>query len=174
MVYRFLIIIFILTNFLVSDEIKNLKTFQADFMQNIDSNSGQKIKYFGKVYIKNNGLVLWQYKKPIIKNIYIKKNFAIIDEPELEQAIYTEMKNEINIIKILKTSKKINDKLFLAKINDVSYSIIFKNKKISKIRYVDKLDNSIEISFNNILQNSKIKDEIFYFSAPDYYDIIRQ
>ena len=34
--------------------------------------------------------------------MYINNDYAIVDEPELEQAIYTKLDSEINIIKTIK------------------------------------------------------------------------
>lgn len=49
---------------------------------------------------------MWKYKTPVVKNVYIENNMAIVDEPELEQAIFTTLENEINILKLLKEAKK--------------------------------------------------------------------
>lgn len=175
MVYKILSIFCMFFTFsYASINIKNLKTFQADFVQNIKSNTGKKIEYKGKVYIKNTGKILWRYKTPIEKNVYVLNNFAIVDEPELEQAIYTELENEINIIKILQTAKKVKKNIYKASIDKVDYFIEFKENKIEKIKYKDKLENDVFISFNNSVLNSNIKDSLFKFTAPKYYDIIRK
>ena len=49
--------------------------------------SSDIITYQGEVFIKNSGQILWKYKTPVVKNVYIDNNMAIVDEPELEQAI---------------------------------------------------------------------------------------
>lgn len=157
-------------------DIKNLDTFKAEFTQNIKSTSGKAIEYKGEVFIKKDGKILWKYKTPIIKNVYIINNFAIVDEPELEQAIYTELQSEINIIKLLKNAQKINENIYMATVDNVDYLIETVNKKelIKNIKYKDKLDNNVIIDFSNALVNSEINDELFLFTAPDYYDIIKK
>jgi len=157
-------------------DIRNLETFTANFIQNISSVSGKTIKYKGEVFIKNTGKILWKYKDPVEKNVFIINNFVIIDEPELEQAIFTELENEINIIKLLNTSTKVEENTYLTKIDNTDYLILTKKDKnlISSIKYKDKLDNKIEIIFTNAIQNENIDDTIFRFTAPDYYDIIRK
>ncbi|MFX4155806.1 outer-membrane lipoprotein carrier protein LolA, partial [Aliarcobacter butzleri] len=77
--------------------------------QTITSNSSDVILYKGQVFIKSSGKILWKYKTPVEKNVYIDNNSAIVDEPELEQAIFTKLENEINIIQLLKDAKKIDN-----------------------------------------------------------------
>ncbi len=157
-------------------DIRNLETFTATFSQNITSLNGKSIKYKGEVFIKNTGKILWKYKDPVEKNVFVINNYVIIDEPELEQAIYTQLENEINIINLLKTSTKIEENKYITKVDNTEYLILTKKDEnnISKIQYKDKLDNNIEIIFNNVKQNEKINEEVFRFTAPDYYDIIRK
>jgi outer membrane lipoprotein carrier protein len=177
MFYKIIIILGFFISFAQAAlDIRNLETFTANFTQNISSVSGKTIKYKGEVFIKNTGKILWKYKDPVEKNVFIINNFVIIDEPELEQAIFTQLENEINIIKLLNTSTKVEENTYLTKIDNTDYLILTKKDKnlISSIKYKDKLDNKIEIIFTNAIQNENIDDTIFRFTAPDYYDIIRK
>ena len=159
-----------------ANDIKNLDTFKASFTQKIVSTSDNIIEYKGNVFIKKSGKILWEYKTPVVKNVYINENFAVVDEPELEQAIYTELESEINIIKLLNSSKKIDNNSYKANIEDVDYIIKTSpsDDKIQFINYKDKLENKVEIKFSNVIQNGEITDDIFKFVIPDHYDIIRK
>jgi len=157
-----------------SNDIRNLNTFKASFVQVITSSSKNVIEYKGEVFIKKSGKILWKYETPVVKNVYIDNSFAIVDEPELEQAIYTELDSEINIIKLLNSSKKVNENNYSTNIDDVDYSIKVSNDKINEITYKDKLENSVDIKFSNVVQNGEITDEIFKFSIPENYDVIRK
>ena len=161
---------------IASNDIKDLDSFKASFTQVITSNSENKIEYKGEVFIKKSGKILWKYKTPVQKNVYINDNFAIVDEPELEQAIFTQLESEINIIKLLNTSKKIDDNTYNTNIDDVDYLIKTSksNDKIEFINYKDKLENKVEIKFSNVIQNGEISDDIFKFTIPEHYDIIRK
>lgn len=175
MFYRLLLIfisLFIASN--ASSNIKNLDTFYGDFEQNIVSSSENKIEYKGKVFIKSSGKILWKYETPIIKNVYIDNTMAIVDEPELEQAIFTKLEDEINIIKLLKDAKKVDNENYISTIDGVKYSIKIKNDKIEKITYKDNLDNLVTINFSNVVINQEINDEIFKFIVPSNYDVIRK
>ena len=157
-----------------SINIEKLDTFKSNFTQSIKSTTGKTIEYKGAVFIKKDGKILWKYKTPIIKNVYVLNSFAIIDEPELEQAIYTTLENEINIIELIKGSQKIDETTYLASIDEIDYMIFTENGKIDSISYTDKLDNKVLISFLKVKQNQNIDDDVFKFDIPDYYDIIRK
>ena len=159
-----------------SNDIRDLDSFKASFVQVITSNSASKIEYTGEVFIKKSGKILWKYKTPVVKNVYINNDFAIVDEPELEQAIYTQLESEINIIKLLNGSKKVNENSYITKIEDVDYLIKTSkgDDKINYIKYKDKLENDVEIKFTNVAQNGEISDEIFKFTVPAHYDVIKK
>ncbi len=175
MVYRiFLVIGLFFSLAFASFDKENIRSFEADFSQTVTNESGKTIEYKGKVFIKNNGKVLWKYLEPIVKNVFLIDDLVIVDEPELEQAIYTKLEKSIDIIKLLKEAKKIEENLFESYLYDVKYLIKTKDDKISSLSYKDELANSIEIKFLNIKQNIEIKDNIFQFLAPNYYDIIEK
>lgn len=175
MFYRvFFILGFLTLSFLNANDIKNLDSFFGNFKQTITSDSKSVIEYNGKVFIKKSGKILWQYETPIKKNVYIDNSMAIVDEPELEQAIFTKLDNEINIIKLLNEAKKVDNENYISTINGIKYSIKVNGDKISKIAYKDELDNLVAINFLNIVQNGDISDEIFKFIIPSNYDVIRK
>lgn len=177
MFYR-LVIAFVLfcLSCMASNDIRDLDSFKASFVQVIISSSQNKIEYTGDVFIKKSGKILWKYKTPVVKNVYINNDYAVVDEPELEQAIYTKLDSEINIIKLLNNSKKVNDNSYTTTIEDVGYLIKTSkdDNKISYIKYKDKLENDVEIKFSNVVQNGEIQDEIFKFNVPANYDVIRK
>ena len=175
MFYRFLLcLIFCSIYSFAASDIKNLDSFKANFTQNITSSSKNVIEYVGEVYIKKSGKILWKYKTPIVKNVYINNNVAIVDEPELEQAIFTQLESEINIIKLLNNSKKVDNSTYKTNIEDVDYTIKVTGDRIDEIIYKDKLENNVQIKFSNVSQNGEISDEIFKFTVPTSYDVIRK
>ena len=177
MFYKIIIslMLFCLSSF-ASNDIKNLDSFKASFSQIITSDSKNVIEYKGEVFIKKSGKILWKYKTPVVKNVYINESFAVVDEPELEQAIFTQLESEINIIKLLNSSKKIDNNSYKTNIDDTDYMIKTSKSddKIEFINYKDKLENKVEIKFSNVVQNGEISDDIFKFTIPDSYDIIRK
>jgi outer membrane lipoprotein carrier protein len=159
---KVLISIFLFLNILLANN--NIRTYQASFIQVITNPSGKKINYTGTVYIKQPNKMVWRYKIPIKKYVYMNNTDIIIDEPELEQAIFTTLNDEINLIELLNNPKNIDKK----------YKLIFNEKILTKIQYQDNLDNNVIILFTNIKINKKILDNIFHFNAPNNYDIIKK
>lgn len=154
--------------------LQNITSFEASFRQTISNASTKTIEYSGEVFIKANQKILWRYAKPVIKNVYVIKNIAIIDEPELEQVIYTQLQNDMNLIYLIKQAEQKSENLYVTALNEIEYHLHVKNETIQKITYKDELENSVEIVFDNIKQNMPISDELFKFFPPEHYDIIRQ
>ena len=160
---KLLIFIFLFTNFIFAKS-DFISTYTASFSQIITNPNGQNITYNGDLYIKKPNKMLWKYTQPIKKYVYMNNKNIIIDEPELEQAIFTQITDEINIIKLLNNPENIDKK----------YNLTFKNNLLVKITYQDELENIVNINFTNIKQNININDKLFIFNAPQDYDIIRK
>jgi len=169
-----LLIILIVFNLSLFANIFNVKSFQADFKQTITNNSSKQILYTGKIYLKDTNKVLWSYKEPIIKNVIINKNILIVDEPELEQAIVSNINDDLNLVKILRESKKINNDTYTNTINNIKYTIKTYQDKLNAVFYTDDIGNSVKIVFSNEIINKNINDDIFEFKFPVNYDIIRK
>ncbi|WP_419769780.1 MAG: LolA-like outer membrane lipoprotein chaperone [Candidatus Marinarcus sp.] len=175
MFYRIIFFtLFFLSIQLNANVLNGIKTFDAFFTQTIVNSTENKIIYTGKVYIKEPSKILWQYQTPVVKNVYILDNFAIVDEPELEQAIYTNLDKEINLLQLVQKAKKIDETNYTTTLYDVNYTIKIENDKIRSISYKDELENSVVIEFSKIKQNQVIRDDVFQFLPPDSYDIIRK
>jgi len=159
---------------LLASDFKNLKTFEASFVQTITNSSGNEAKYKGSIYIKEPNKIKWQYKDPIKKSVYMKKYTVTIIEPELEQVIITKLDKEINILNLLKNSKKISNNIYTSDFNNIQYRLTLKNKKLQQISYQDELENNVVISFKNVKQNQKINNKIFKFTIPLEFDVIKK
>ncbi len=157
-----------------ASDLKDIKSFQSSFTQSIVNNSGKEILYNGTIYIKEPAKVLWNYNDPIIKNVYILENKVTIIEPDLEQAIVSTLKEEINILDLLKNAVKISSYKYEASIYDKTYLLTIRNGILTQINYTDEIENKVTISFKNILQNRDMSDDIFDFRIPNDYDIIRK
>lgn len=167
-------VMFCLSIQLSANVFSTIKSFQASFEQTITNSSKTTITYKGEIFIKDDSKILWRYKTPIVKNVYILDNFAIIDEPELEQAIYTSLDKEINLFKILQEAKQVDANHYQATLNDMRYTIKLIDNQITSISYKDELENSVSIHFSKITQNHEIDAELFQFFPPVSYDIIRK
>ena len=170
-----LLISFILVLFYAdASNLKDVNSYQASFIQSIVNSSGKEILYNGSIYIKEPSDVLWKYNDPIEKNVYILSNQVIIIEPDLEQVIISTLKEEINILDLLKNPTKISQNKYEAIIYDKKYILTIINDQLTQIDYKDEIDNIVTIYFKNIKQNQPISSSIFKFKIPREYDIIRK
>jgi outer membrane lipoprotein-sorting protein len=149
--------------------------YKCNFQQTIQEKKNNKIQYNGILYYENKKNIKWKYLEPISKEIIIKNNKIFIIEPDLEQVIIKKNNSNKNIFSLLKTIKKNNIKNFKYKlINDnIEYNILFNKQYIPiEIKYIDTLDNNINIKFFNLIYNMKNIQNQFDFFIPDDYDII--
>jgi len=139
---KVLIIIFTLVVNLFSTII-DIQTYQANFTQLVTNPSNTTVSYEGKIYIKQPSKMLWQYKTPIIKYVYMDKLKIIIDEPELEQAIFTHLTDEINLIDFLNNPDLVDDKYKLTFEDDLLIQIQYSDSRFFfSIILTDNIDNS--------------------------------
>lgn len=171
---RVLVSFIVCIGFLYSNSFKDIFSYKANFVQSIVNPSGSEVLYKGSLYIKKPSYIKWIYNSPVEKVVYIKNDKVTILEPELEQVILTTLDKEIDILNLLKKSKKISKNQYEAKYNNTLYNITIIDDKLTKISYEDELENSITINFDTIEQNIKLPDYIFLCDIPYEYDIIRK
>jgi len=170
----FLFLISAGTLFAVSD-IRDLRTFSADFEQQVVNDQKSRITYRGKLYAtQQQSRALWRYTSPIDKRIYYGNGKVVIIEPELEQAIFAKLDKVPNLITLLSKAKKIGDHTYRTTFNNIKYTIVFQNGKLNEIRYRDELHNKIVIRFSHQSVNRPISDATFAYRIPADYDILEQ
>ena len=171
---RITLFLFLFVASLFAQKFDNVDTFESDFIQTVKNQSGKEIEYRGKVFVKKPNKIKWQYKEPIEKNVFINGDFAIIDEPELEQAIYTSLEKEINLIKLIENSRQVSGDRYKTVLYENDYFLIFEGDVLTKITFTDELENDIEIAFGENALNKELPDHLFSFRVPSHYDIIRK
>ncbi|KGI55116.1 membrane protein, partial [Campylobacter sp. MIT 97-5078] len=62
---------------------------------------------------------------------------------------------------------------YIAKYEQITYTIKLKNDEISSISYKDDLDNKVLIELSNQKRNTLINEEIFKVKIPANFDILR-
>jgi len=168
----FLLVVFLI-NFSFA-KILDFNSLKADFIQILTNEQNKTIRYSGTLYVKRPNDIVWDYKSPIKKIIYIKSYEIVVYEPELYQAIITKNQKEINPIEILKNAKKITPNLMVSTFEDKEYKIYHKNGKILKISFVDVADNKVEIKFSTYQKDISLDDDLFNFKPSVDIDIIRE
>ena len=171
MLLRFLLIFFLYLSSLNAQEIKALQSMQAYFTQRLITQDNTLL-YKGEFFALAPHFVLWKYKSPIPKEIYINKDSMIIYEPKLEQAIYSTLKENLDILTLIKKAKFIKENHYIAELLGQKYYLFFEEGILKQISFVDAVGNSVEILFENIQTNHSINPEIFKFESTSNLDIL--
>lgn len=149
----------------------NFKSFGADFKQSVSSNN-VLIEYNGS-FIITQTKAFWDYKSPTPKQIYGNENELVILEPDLEQAIFTNLDKVPNLSVIFANAKQKSKNEYEAKYENITYTIKLKNDEISSIYYKDELDNNVLIEFFNQKRDFKVSNELFKAKIPVHFDRVR-
>ncbi len=170
MMKKILLIILIFINFLNAG-INLPDNFEGNFKQTITNDKGKVIKYSGKVYFKadrerflnefNQSIVLssklfkWIYSSPTKKDVCSDGSQIIIIDHDLEQISKYLIDDGLDLEKVLNVAEKISSKDYKAVYKNTEYLItIDRNNHLSKIFYVDNLDNKVKIIFLNMKYNN--------------------
>ena len=172
---KFTILFLIAITTFLEAGVKDLESFEAEFVQVITNPNGKKLVYNGNFRAKKNNLALWNYELPIKKIIYYYKNEVSIVEPELEQVVVTKIDKKQNLLYILNKAKKIKPNVYTANCCGAKYYIYMQSGKgIKKIQYKDRLGNLSVISFSNQKVNKQIDDKIFKPNIPKHFDVMKK
>ncbi len=153
--------------------LNNIYSFEADFIQNITDEKNKVLTYKGHLRASKPLYAMWQYFKPVQKDIYINSHNVTIIEPELEQVIVKRIESKFDFFNIVEHAKEIEKDIYEAFYKESKFTIMTKNNLIENISYLDEFDNQVELQFTKQKQNLKIDNKIFLPNIPLEYDIIR-
>jgi len=168
---------FILTLLLSSTlsfaSIDTLKSFEANFTQTITDEKNKSLIYEGHIIASAPQNALWNYHKPIKKDVYINSYRVVIVEPEIEQVIIRNIESDFDFFKMVKSAKKINKNTYEARYRESTFIIITNKNIIKSISYIDEFENDVKIVFDSQKQNKKINKEVFIPKYSLEFDVIR-
>jgi len=151
------------------------QSFESNFQQTITNDKGKVIEYNGSVLFQNQqrSLFKWSYSYPTKKEVCTDGFQLIVVDHDLEQISNYLVDEGINLEAILNVAQKISATDYTARYKEVEYLIsVDSQNQLSKIVYVDNLDNGVKILFNNIKYNTTIDTTRLECQAPQAYDII--
>ncbi|OCR90303.1 membrane protein [Campylobacter fetus subsp. testudinum] len=167
---KFIIILAIAIGVYGANEL-DFNTLSSNFTQTVTSQN-KKITYTGYFVAHKEIGAFWHYKTPATKLIYFNYGRVTILEPELEQAILTDLKDSPNLTEILRAAKKVSNNEFKAVYDDTTYNIKVKNSMPSEISYSDKLGNLVKITLSDTRKNEPINTGILEPNIPENFDIL--
>ncbi|PAF51351.1 hypothetical protein BKH43_01550 [Helicobacter sp. 13S00401-1] len=166
----FLVLLFSLS---FGSPLTNIKTFKANFTQEIKGEVGAKsIFYQGSLEATSDNLALWNYTLPFKKQVYIEHGKAYIYEPMLNQVTIGSFDSQADFLGVLKNAKKIDEDTYEATINKHVYTLKLKDSKPYILSYKDDLGNEAIIVFKNVEINKDLKATDFDFHIPEDAEIV--
>jgi len=152
---------------------ENINSFEADFIQTITDDKNKILNYEGKVIASKPYNAVWNYSKPITKNVYINSNSITIVEPEIEQVIIKDITSSFDFFHMLQNAKKITDNSYVTEFNGKKFSLIVRDKLLYSISYIDEFENLVKIIFSNQKYNQKIDEQRYVPLFSLDFDIVR-
>lgn len=149
----------------------DFNTFSSDFTQIVKSKNST-LSYSGH-FILDKNQAYWSYELPSKKEIYINKNQITLVEHDLEQVVFSKLDNIPNLSEIFKKASPKSKDEFIAKYENINYTIKLYENTIQSIAYKDEFENDVVIKLDNQVKNPKIDPKIFKAHIPQNYDIVR-
>ncbi len=169
---KYLLFYFIFLSSLLAS-FENINSFKADFLQTIKDDKNKVLSYEGKVIASKPYSAVWNYVKPINKNVYISRNSITIVEPEIEQVIVKNIETNFNFFHLLQKANKITDNSYMTEFNGTKFTLVIKDKLLYSISYMDEFENLVKIIFSNQKYNSKIDKQRYIPLFSLDFDIVR-
>jgi len=152
----------------------SIRTFSADFTQQIVDDTNKTITYEGHVDATRPDKAHWHYFTPVEKSVFVIGHKVTIIEPELEQAIVKTFRDEIDLFKILANAVKLDDETYLATHKSQEFFIRIRNDIPLAISYHDAFENNVHIRFSAQKVNRSLDDTLFLPVIPTGYDILSE
>lgn len=150
-----------------------INSFEADFTQSVTDENNKVLNYSGSIAAAKPQNVMWDYIKPIKKNVYINTESVTIIEPEIEQVIIRQIESNFNFFNMIKNAKKVKENTFVAHYKESIFTITTtKESYIKSISYIDEFENKVVIVFDKQKQNETVNSDLFIPKIPSDFDII--
>lgn len=177
-------------------QLKNITTFKANFVQNIQGAQGEKMsKTTGTVVVSRPGKLYWKTQKPDVTIVIADGKSVWTYDVELEQVVQQNLAEALhnspasllvgdtaNISSTFEISnaKKCDENQscyqLKPKHKDSSFSTLnirFLQDKLSEVRMVDPLGQKVRTVFSDISVNQPVDQKLFAFTPPKGVDVIQ-
>ncbi len=176
--------------------LKNITTFKAHFVQNIQGAQGEKMaKTQGELIVSRPGKLFWKTQKPDTTLVIADGKFVWTYDVELEQVIQQELAEALRnspASLLVGDTSKISGTFNIAfakncgekqtcyqltpKEKDSAFAAInlrFMNDKLSEVRMHDPLGQKVQTKFTGIAVNQPVDHKLFAFTPPKGVDVIQ-
>ncbi len=183
------------TKFNISNYLNDILSLQANFKQTIFSPENDVINYSeGSFLIKKPGKITWDFKVPSVKKIIVLDQKITTYDADLNQVVIVPFSDQYqsSLANILLKNDSLMSfyQISSETTNDNTYSVVLVQKRsknlftrikitiiemlLTEIKLWDASGQSIGISFEDVILNSKIPDSSFEFYIPKGADVFDQ
>ena len=183
------------SSFSVNNYLNEILSLQANFKQTIFSPTNDVIDYSeGSFLLKKPGKIMWQFTVPSIKKITVQEQKISTYDANLNQVVIVPFSDryQSSLANILLNNDSLMSyyQILSETTNKNAYSVILVQKKsnnlftrikitivemlLTEIKMWDASDQSIGISFDDVIINAPLADSSFEFSFPKGVDIFDQ
>ena len=152
----------------------HIETFSADFVQTVTDDTNKTITYEGHLETMRPDRARWDYTSPVEKSVFIVGHTVTIIEPELEQAIVKEFRDDIDLFRILENARPLGEGVFLAEHGSQKFLIKMKGDVLQAISYLDAFENRIRIRFLHQKVNPPLEASALTPHIPEDFDVLTE
>jgi len=180
------------TKFSYFNYIRQLNSFSALFTQYTFNEDGSLLKESnGSLLYKKKSKYILEYNTPNKIKFISDGQFITTYDKDLEQVIIQSFSDKINnnVFSIMTNEDLIKNKFNINSyvvngnihfkfkpikedLKNNVFLLIIKDSSIKKITFMNDLDQSVTMDFNNFKKNVVIKDSSFKIDIPDNFDVI--
>ena len=179
----------------INEYLNEIHSLQASFKQSIFSPANEVIDYTeGSILLKKPGNIMWQFTVPSLKRITVHDQKISTYDANLNQVVIVPFSDryQSSLANILLNNDSLMSyyQILSETTNKNAYSVILVQKKsnnlftrikitivemlLTEIKMWDASDQSIGISFDDVIINAPLADSSFEFSFPKGVDIFDQ
>jgi outer membrane lipoprotein carrier protein len=175
----------------IDDFLSNLRTFQADFEQVVESDSGRTLPVHGVFYLKRPGLFRWDYEGEGAQLIVADGKRVWLLDRELDQVSHQSQKSALRGTPAQLLSGQGGVEKYFSIHRDYEanglqwtqlipkdadsqmeqVSIAFEGKQLKRLEMTDKFNQTTRFSFTNTQRNPRLDASLFKFEAPPGFDV---
>jgi len=147
----------------------------ATFVQKITTPQKHRTRYTGRVWVNRSREFLWQYEKPVKREICGDGSRVRIVDHDLEQVTVYKVGSLLDLMQLLKRAKPYRKDIYLTRYHGTRYTLKINPKgQLEQVAFKDKLDNVVNIHFYHIVyRDTPIASTRLRCHIPKSYDVIK-
>lgn len=173
----------------LKQKLSALKTFSANFSQVVSDGEGEELQTAtGKLYLSQPQKLYWESMEPNEMKLIADGETLWHVDPFVEQVVAIDQRQAAEnhpIMLLAQPDSELWSQYLVKQLSQhqfqltslkpdsdfVSLDLLFNGATLSGITILDKMDQSNQLTFNDIVQNREIDQGLFKFTLPEGFDL---